>query len=283
MTFPLSTIQAPLWKHLPASSHVGWPGHEPIPLGAFNHADNREPAWGIGSAFVPIGLPHTQSTQGRGGGVPNGPGYPPALPTSQPYVHPITPTPSPTPWAARENAENKGPSAPGDAKSTIMLQKDSDSKFPCSLCSKSYRHAKHLKRHFLRHTGDRPYMCVLCKDTFTRCDILKRHFQRCALRQGNPKGLSHLSHPHAYAHKAKAEGIIPNHHPEDASSFVPTSNGIGRTNSQLNAALPLIDSITTPALPKHPAIPPTRTSNPDAGLYNYARFGETPYNPHRFG
>ncbi|EJT69054.1 hypothetical protein GGTG_13451 [Gaeumannomyces tritici R3-111a-1] len=75
-------------------------------------------------------------------------------------------------------------------------QKDADGKFPCPHCSKTYLHAKHLKRHLLRHTGDRPYMCVLCRDTLS-C-ILKRHFQKCSIRRGNPTSASHLSHPHAY-------------------------------------------------------------------------------------
>ncbi|EGD98513.1 hypothetical protein TESG_05885, partial [Trichophyton tonsurans CBS 112818] len=87
--------------------------------------------------------------------------------------------------------------------------KDADGKFPCPHCNKTYLHAKHLKRHLLRHTGDRPYMCVLCKDTFSRSDILKRHFQKCSLRRGNPTGISHLSHPHAHLKKAQAAGVVP--------------------------------------------------------------------------
>ncbi|KAI9876737.1 MAG: hypothetical protein M1830_005836 [Pleopsidium flavum] len=105
------------------------------------------------------------------------------------------------------------PSAPGRAaalegsstsnnKSGTVPTKDADGKFPCPYCSKTYLHAKHLKRHLLRHTGDRPYMCVLCKDTFSRSDILKRHFQKCSLRRGNPTGASHLSHSHAYQKKS---------------------------------------------------------------------------------
>jgi len=121
------------------------------------------------------------------------------------------------------------PSAPGrpvapaagtaPAKSQVP-QKDSDGKFPCPHCNKTYLHAKHLKRHLLRRespqpgirlrgqstdhaadTGDRPYMCVLCRDTFSRSDILKRHFQKCSIRRGNPTGVSHLSHPHAHVKK----------------------------------------------------------------------------------
>ena len=76
----------------------------------------------------------------------------------------------------------------------MIPQKDDDGKFPCPHCNKTYLHAKHLKRHLLRHTGDRPYMCHLCTDTFSRSDILKRHFLKCSLRRGNPTGANHLAH-----------------------------------------------------------------------------------------
>lgn len=103
------------------------------------------------------------------------------------------------------------PSAPGrpapnpaSMNKTMVMQKDADGKFPCPHCTKTYLHAKHLKRHLLRHTGDRPYMCVLCRDTFSRSDILKRHFQKCSIRRGNPTGASHLSHPQAHVKKHAA-------------------------------------------------------------------------------
>ena len=38
----------------------------------------------------------------------------------------------------------------GSAKGTIIPQKDADGKFPCPHCTKTYLHAKHLKRHLLR-------------------------------------------------------------------------------------------------------------------------------------
>ncbi|RMJ14093.1 hypothetical protein CDV36_006239 [Fusarium kuroshium] len=107
------------------------------------------------------------------------------------------------------------PAAPaagtGGTKNTVIPVKDADGKFPCPHCTKTYLHAKHLKRHLLRHTGDRPYMCVLCRDTFSRSDILKRHFQKCSIRRGNPTGASHLSHPQAHVKKnaqaQKAAGL----------------------------------------------------------------------------
>ncbi|CAK7230397.1 hypothetical protein SEUCBS140593_007575 [Sporothrix eucalyptigena] len=97
------------------------------------------------------------------------------------------------------------PPAAGTVTKNQIPQKDADGKFPCPHCTKTYLHAKHLKRHLLRHTGDRPYMCVLCRDTFSRSDILKRHFQKCSIRRGNPTGVSHLSHPHAHVKKSQQQ------------------------------------------------------------------------------
>ncbi|KAK2791393.1 hypothetical protein FQN51_002219 [Onygenales sp. PD_10] len=177
-----------------------------LPSGTFSQAENHRPIWGNApglpnnsAAFVPKDPPRTQvvGSQGRRGILPSVPGR----------------------AAAITNGAN-------GTKSTTIPAKDADGKFPCPHCNKTYLHAKHLKRHLLRHTGDRPYMCVLCKDTFSRSDILKRHFQKCSLRRGNPTGVSHLSHPHAHLKKAQAAGIVPKPVSGDVSSSVPTSNGI---------------------------------------------------------
>jgi hypothetical protein len=46
------------------------------------------------------------------------------------------------------------PAAPaagtGATKNTVIPVKDADGKFPCPHCTKTYLHAKHLKRHLLR-------------------------------------------------------------------------------------------------------------------------------------
>lgn len=43
------------------------------------------------------------------------------------------------------------PPAPGSAQAKNQIpQKDADGKFPCPHCTKTYLHAKHLKRHLLR-------------------------------------------------------------------------------------------------------------------------------------
>lgn len=57
--------------------------------------------------------------------------------------------------------------------------KNSDGKYQCNYCDRSYLHFKHLKRHFMKHTGNRPHVCNICQDTFCRSDILKRHYVRC--------------------------------------------------------------------------------------------------------
>ncbi|KAK9467866.1 hypothetical protein V1512DRAFT_121974 [Lipomyces arxii] len=67
--------------------------------------------------------------------------------------------------------------------STTAPLKNEAGKFQCNECTRSYLHAKHLKRHKLRHTGNRPYKCSLCADSFCRSDILKRHFEKCAHRK----------------------------------------------------------------------------------------------------
>jgi hypothetical protein len=112
------------------------------------------------------------------------------------------------------------PAAPaagtGAGKNTVIPVKDADGKFPCPHCTKTYLHAKHLKRHLLRHTGDRPYMCVLCRDTFSRSDILKRHFQKCSIRRGNPTGATHLSHPLAHARRNQNNNVAAQQKPAGA-------------------------------------------------------------------
>ncbi|KAF2748638.1 hypothetical protein M011DRAFT_525194 [Sporormia fimetaria CBS 119925] len=98
---------------------------------------------------------------------------------------------------------------PPTGKTPLNAQKNSEGKFECPHCNKTYLHLKHLKRHLLRHTGERPYSCSLCKDTFSRSDILKRHFQKCSIRRGNPNNLSHLQHAHAHLgrHHRRQSGV----------------------------------------------------------------------------
>ncbi|KAK4499222.1 hypothetical protein PRZ48_009735 [Zasmidium cellare] len=159
----------------PTSSSVGLPTIRPMPPGGVG-GPNGLPSIASAGQLGQLGQQpsflqneeaptHVVGSQGRRGILPSAPGRPnpPAQGTGQPTK-------------------------------SMIPQKDADGKYPCPHCNKTYLHAKHLKRHLLRHTGDRPYMCHLCKDTFSRSDILKRHFQKCSLRRGNPTGANHLAH-----------------------------------------------------------------------------------------
>lgn len=65
---------------------------------------------------------HVVGSQGRRGILPSAPGRPPV----------------------NVNGFN------GSPKGGQIPQKDADGKFPCPNCTKTYLHAKHLKRHMLR-------------------------------------------------------------------------------------------------------------------------------------
>ncbi|TPX14977.1 uncharacterized protein E0L32_004807 [Thyridium curvatum] len=165
----------------PSPGARGPPVLRPMPTGGVMPQQGMQSPYGQSPLMPqPSMLPegeqptHVVGSQGRRGILPSAPGRPAA------------------PAAGTAGAKAQVP------------QKDADGKFPCPHCTKTYLHAKHLKRHLLRHTGDRPYMCVLCRDTFSRSDILKRHFQKCSIRRGNPTGASHLSHPHAHVKKNPA-------------------------------------------------------------------------------
>ncbi|KAG9249311.1 fungal-specific transcription factor domain-containing protein [Calycina marina] len=151
----------------------------PMPPNGLHHQMGMQSPYGQGN-FMPGGMldpneppTHVVGSQGRRGILPSAPGRPPVTITG-----------------------------PGSTKNAMIPPKDADGKFPCPHCTKTYLHAKHLKRHLLRHTGDRPYMCILCRDTFSRSDILKRHFQKCSIRRGNPTGASHLSHAQNHLKKS---------------------------------------------------------------------------------
>jgi len=92
--------------------------------------DNRQPAWS-GADTVPgmtseVGRDptrtHVVGSQGRRGILPSAPGRAPVMP----------------------NGVN------GSPKGNAIPAKDADGKFPCPNCTKTYLHAKHLKRHMLR-------------------------------------------------------------------------------------------------------------------------------------
>ncbi|KAJ5571107.1 hypothetical protein N7535_004767 [Penicillium sp. DV-2018c] len=207
---PASTAQSYPQPIAPAPPRDRRADYNGIPSGAFSYSDGK--SWGMtpdvngatGSLYAKE-QPRTQvvGSQGRRGILPSVPGR----------ATPVT------------NGVN------GTAKSTTIPAKDADGKFPCPHCNKTYLHAKHLKRHLLRHTGDRPYMCVLCKDTFSRSDILKRHFQKCSIRRGNPTGATHLSHPQAHLKRSQQQAAAaaaanpPKPLQDEVSNPAPHSNG----------------------------------------------------------
>ncbi|KAH8659121.1 fungal-specific transcription factor domain-containing protein [Tricladium varicosporioides] len=169
MSHPQPIAPAPAQNRLPQTLR-------PMPPNGLQHMQpGMNSPYGQGTMMLQEMEPptHVVGSQGRRGILPSAPGRPAPVATGT-----------------------------GSTKNTMIPAKDADGKFPCPHCTKTYLHAKHLKRHLLRHTGDRPYMCVLCRDTFSRSDILKRHFQKCSIRRGNPTGASHLSHAQAHLKKS---------------------------------------------------------------------------------
>ena len=78
-------------------------------------------------------------------------------PYGQPQNYGLDPNEPPTHVVGSQGRRGILPSAPGrppvtaaGVKNTTIPAKDADGKFPCPHCTKTYLHAKHLKRHLLR-------------------------------------------------------------------------------------------------------------------------------------
>ena len=93
---------------------------------------------------------HVVGSQGRRGILPSAPGRP-AVPAT----------------------------GPGASKSTLIPAKDADGKFPCPHCTKTYLHAKHLKRHLLR----RKYHPIEAYQTLTSYRHWRSTIHVCALQR----------------------------------------------------------------------------------------------------
>ncbi|KAL9617390.1 MAG: hypothetical protein Q9160_007794 [Pyrenula sp. 1 TL-2023] len=213
------------------------------PPAGYTQAESRPPTWaGTDQLANPAADPkdpsrtHVVGQQGRRGILPSAPGRPAVAPN--PAAANNAPNNNNNSSSSNNNSNATPPANSNGSKNAAVPAKDADGKFPCPNCNKTYLHAKHLKRHMLRHTGDRPYMCVLCKDTFSRSDILKRHFQKCSVRRGNPTGASHLSNPAAHLKKSQAAANKSATASISSAENTPTQMGGAYANPNMSNAVP---------------------------------------------
>ncbi|KAJ5283452.1 hypothetical protein N7505_001432, partial [Penicillium chrysogenum] len=204
---PASSAQSYPQAIAPAPPRDRRPDFNGLPSGAFSYSDGK--GWGMtpdvnGANGSPYAKepPRTQvvGSQGRRDIFPSVPGR--ATPVS--------------------NGVN------GTAKSTTILAKDADGKFPCPHCNKTYLHAKHLKRHLLRLEFSKPAR-------MKKIEIPQRHFEKCPIRRGNPTGATHVSHPQAHLKRSQQQATAaaaansPKSLQDEVSNPVPHSNGVMST------------------------------------------------------
>lgn len=77
------------------------------------------------------------------------------------------------------NTKNHGSSKISDAVKNIRAILLPNGRYKCSECSRTYKHAKHVRRHSTVHALNRHdlYTCQQCFHKFTRCDALTRHLK----------------------------------------------------------------------------------------------------------
>jgi hypothetical protein len=155
-------------------------------------------------------IPHSQSMSHPQQSLPQQLSLPPPDPNSlaqhsQRYNQPV-----PHQVVGQQGIRGVLPTATGDPSSPDETcepeQDEKDGTWPCKCCGKRYRHAKHLRRHHSRHTGETPYECPLCARRFGRSDVLKRHYHKCATRRGQPVG-DHLAGQRG--HPRRQRGSVP--------------------------------------------------------------------------
>ncbi|SMN18680.1 similar to Saccharomyces cerevisiae YGR067C Putative protein of unknown function [Maudiozyma saulgeensis] len=54
---------------------------------------------------------------------------------------------------------------------------NSQRKYICSFCAKSFSRSEHRTRHERSHTGYKPFQCKICKHSFVRRDLVQRHIR----------------------------------------------------------------------------------------------------------
>jgi hypothetical protein len=116
MSHPQPIAPAPTQNRLPQTLR-------PMPPSNMHMQGGMNSPYGQGTMMMQDMEPptHVVGSQGRRGILPSAPGRPPPAATGT-----------------------------GSTKNAVIPQKDADGKFPCPHCTKTYLHAKHLKRHLLR-------------------------------------------------------------------------------------------------------------------------------------
>jgi len=143
---PLRTLQPPLPAYSQAgSSYSVSQATMPSPATAYTNSQS------FSSMPMTAAMHNIRPRPQNGMAYPMSYGQAPLL--SQPHALP-PPDPEPTHVVGQQGRRGVLPSAPGRAVpgpgKSLIPQKDADGKFPCPHCTKTYLHAKHLKRHLLR-------------------------------------------------------------------------------------------------------------------------------------
>lgn len=134
----------------------------------------------------------------------------------------------------------------------VPVMRGANGKFNCSKCQKQYSHAKHLRRHLVKHFGLRPYACELCGKAFYRPDIRKRHVIRC--QKQNETAL-------AAAEASKGNNMLGS----NASSTSTTATTRNNTTST-NASTTTTTTTSTPTTMIHDLTPQNGASSYSSGL-----------------
>lgn len=129
MSQPQSIAPAPVQGRMPQALR-------PMPPNGMHMGQGMGSPYGQGMMMQEMDPPtHVVGSQGRRGILPSAPGRPTVAATGT-----------------------------GSTKNAMIPAKDADGKFPCPHCTKTYLHAKHLKRHLLRR---KPIEIFLIKNDLT--------------------------------------------------------------------------------------------------------------------